>query len=184
MSSQRNANPWKNFALNVSQRLLMRTGTNSSVDETLRIHSVMLAIRQINVKLLPSVTRVLNELSQEHRLAIVTNGAPNAQQQKINAVNLERWVDAIVIAGHDIPPKPDPEPFERAIQLLNATSATTVHVGDSLETYIAGASAAGLDSVWLSDSDNITEYTPTHQIESIVDLLSFPWIEESPSNSG
>ncbi|WP_227377733.1 HAD family hydrolase [Haladaptatus halobius] len=138
---------------------------------------------QTNVKLLPSVTRVLNELSREYRLAIVTNGAPDAQQQKITAVNLERWIDTIVIAGHDVPPKPDTEPFERAMQSLNATSETTVHVGDSLETDIAGATAAGLDSIWISDRDGDKDYTPTHQIKSIADLLSLPWIEEPRSST-
>lgn len=44
---------------------------------------------QTNVELFPSVHRVLNELSREYWLAIVTNGALDAQQQKINAVNLE-----------------------------------------------------------------------------------------------
>lgn len=138
---------------------------------------------QTNVELLPSVTRVLSELSREYRLAIVTNGAPDAQQQKIDAVNLERWIDAIVIAGHDVPPKPDPEPFERAIQSLDATPGSTVHVGDSLETDIAGASGAGLDSVWISDTDDTEEYTPTHRIESIDNLLSFPWREGPPSGT-
>lgn len=138
---------------------------------------------QTNVELLPSVTRVLSELSREYRLAIVTNGAPDAQQQKINAVNLERWVDAIVVAGHDVPPKPDPKPFERAIQSLNTTPDSTVHVGDSLETDIAGASAAGIDSIWISDNDEIKEYTPTHRIESLGNLLSLPWIERSLSST-
>nr|WP_239641858.1 HAD-IA family hydrolase [Haloterrigena salina] len=128
---------------------------------------------QTNVELLPSVSRVLNELNREYQLAIVTNGAPDAQQQKIDAVNLDRWIDTIVIAGHGVPPKPDPEPFERAIQSLNATPATVVHVGDSLETDIAGASAAGLDSIWISVSNSSEEYIPSHRIKSIDRLLSF-----------
>ena len=138
---------------------------------------------QTNVELLPSVTRVLSELSREDRLAIVTNGAPDAQQQKINAVNLERWVDAVVIAGHDVPPKPDPEPFERAIQSLNATPGSTVHVGDSLETDIAGASGTGLDSIWISDDDDPEEYSPTHRIESLDTLLALPGIGGPPSST-
>ena len=131
---------------------------------------------QTNVELLPSATRVLSELSREYGLAIVTNGVPDAQQQKINAVNIERWVDTIVIAGHDVPPKPDPEPFQQAIQSLNTTAGSTVHVGDTVETDIAGASAAGLDSVWISNGDT-QEYTPTHRIESLGDILSLPWIK-------
>lgn len=127
---------------------------------------------QTNVELLPAVSRVLNELSRDHRLAIVTNGAPDAQRQKIDAVNLDRWVETTVIAGHDTPPKPDPEPFERAVQSLDATPETAVHVGDSLETDVAGASAAGLDSIWISDSDDADGHAPTYQFDSIDELLS------------
>lgn len=138
---------------------------------------------QTRVELLPEVSHVLAELSRAYRLAIVTNGAPDAQRQKIDAVNLQQWVDTVVVAGHDTPPKPDSEPFERALSSLDATPATTVHVGDSLETDIAGAADAGLDSVWISGSDSAGEQTPTHRIESVGELLSLPWVTESPSRT-
>lgn len=133
---------------------------------------------QTNVELLPSAARVLTELNREYKLAIVTNGAQDAQHQKIGAVSLEKWVDTIIVAGHDVPPKPDPEPFERAIQSLHSTPATTIHVGDSVETDIAGASAAGIDSIWISDTEKAQGYAPTHRIESLDDLLSLPKIAE------
>lgn len=127
---------------------------------------------QANVELLPSVARVLTELGRKYRLATVTNGAPDAQRQKINAVSLERWIDTIVVAGRDVPPKPAPEPFERAIQSLDATPATAVHVGNSLETDVAGAAAAGLDTVWIPDTDDAGEPAPTYRLDSIDGLLS------------
>lgn len=137
---------------------------------------------QTRVELLPGVEDVLNELSRAYRIGIVTNGAPDAQQQKIDAVNLTQWVDEIVVASHDVPPKPDPKPFERAIQSLNVTPASTVHVGDSPETDIAGAAAAGLDSVLVAETNESDEYPPTHHIESLDALLSLPLIEGSASS--
>ncbi|AFZ74373.1 HAD family hydrolase [Natronobacterium gregoryi] len=101
---------------------------------------------QSNVELLPSVADVLDDLADNYRLGIVTNGARDAQRQKIAAVGLERWIDAVVVTGHEIPPIPDPEPFERVLRALETTPETTVHVGDSLETDVAGAAAAGLES--------------------------------------
>jgi putative hydrolase of the HAD superfamily len=139
---------------------------------------------QTNVELFPSAARVLDELGREYRLGIVTNGTPDAQRQKIDAANLARRVDAIVVAGRDVPPKPDPKPFERAVRALDAAPATAVHVGDSLETDVAGASAAGLDSVWISERDGAREHTPTHRIASIGDLLSPPWGVGSQSGPG
>ncbi len=130
---------------------------------------------QSNVELVPFADRLLDELSREHQLAIVTNGAVDAQQQKINAVNLEQWIDTVVIAGHDTPPKPDPEPFNHAVQSLNSTPTTTVHVGDSLETDIAGATASGLRSVWVSESNETQGFEPTYRVDSLEYMWPLPW---------
>ena len=57
---------------------------------------------------------------------------------------------ALLRAGAEQEPyvigKPGPALFEAAIELLNATPATTLTVGDRLDTDIAGARAAGLAS--------------------------------------
>lgn len=130
---------------------------------------------QSNVELLPSVSDVLDELSRTHRLAVVTNGAPDAQRQKIDATNLERWIDTVVIAGHEVSPKPSPEPFERALRALDASPETTVHVGDSLETDVRGATAAGLESVWVAPDGDAGDGEPTYRVEAIGELSSPPW---------
>ncbi|WP_246084410.1 HAD family hydrolase [Salinadaptatus halalkaliphilus] len=129
---------------------------------------------QSNVELLPAATRVLATLSQEYQLAIVTNGTRDAQRRKIEAVDLERWIDTIVVAGHETQPKPDPEPFDRVVHSLGTAPETTIHVGDSLETDVAGATAAGLDSVWLSESSPPPQFDPTYRIPSLEALLSSP----------
>lgn len=137
---------------------------------------------QSNVELLPSAARVLDELHGEYRLAIVTNGARDAQQQKIEAVGLDRWVDTVVIAGHETPPKPDPAPIERAIESLDATPETTVHVGDSLETDVAGATAAGVDSVWVAAGADPGAFEPTYTVDSIADLVPLPWMDSADTS--
>lgn len=121
---------------------------------------------QSNVELLSGVDRLLDALATEYRVGIVTNGTRDAQQQKIEAVSLDQWVETVVVAGHDTPPKPRPEPFDRLVQSLDATPATTVHVGDSLETDVAGATAGGLASVWLSEETDSRGFEPTARVES------------------
>ncbi|MFC4988319.1 MULTISPECIES: HAD family hydrolase [Saliphagus] len=138
---------------------------------------------QSNVELLPGAARVLEELGREHRLGVVTNGARDAQRTKMEAVGLERWIDAVVVAGAETPPKPDPRPFERALGALGAASATAVHVGDSLETDVAGAAAAGLDSVWVSADPDARGQDPTYRVDSVADLSPPPWIEDAASRT-
>ncbi|ELZ00211.1 HAD family hydrolase [Natrialba aegyptia] len=134
---------------------------------------------QSNVELLPGAARVLDELSCEYRLGVVTNGARDAQRAKAAAVGLERWIETMLVAGHDTPPKPDSEPFIRVVRALDSTPATALHVGDSLETDIAGASAAGLDSVWISAGSDARGYEPTYRVASIDELRDRPWCSDA-----
>lgn len=134
---------------------------------------------QSNVELLPGAARVLDELSSEYQLAVVTNGARDAQRQKIDAVGLERWIDTVVIAGHGVPTKPDPAPIERAIRSLGTTPESTVHIGDSLETDVAGATAAGVDSVWIAAWKDPRGFEPTYTVRSLDTLLPPPWTDSS-----
>lgn len=130
---------------------------------------------QSNVELVPGAKAVLDRYSEAYDLAVVTNGVLDAQLAKIDAVGIERWVDTIVVAGHDTPPKPDPDPIERAIEALGASPATTVHIGDTLGSDIAGATAAGVDSVWVGDGDELDGYDPTYTVDSLEELLTPPW---------
>ncbi|WP_226005695.1 HAD family hydrolase [Natrinema salinisoli] len=131
---------------------------------------------QSNVELYPRAREVLETIHQQYAVGIVTNGARDAQRRKIDAVGLERWTDTIVIAGQDVPPKPAPEPFERALDALDAIPETAVHVGDSLESDVRGAADAGLHSVWVSGGDTDADGpTPTYRIETIGTLLPAPW---------
>ncbi|WP_049926005.1 HAD family hydrolase [Halopiger goleimassiliensis] len=133
---------------------------------------------QSNVERRPGVERVLDALAETYRLGIVTNGTADAQRRKIDAAGLERWTDAVVVAGAQGAPKPAPDPFERALTALEATPEMAVHVGDSLETDVVGANRAGLDSAWLSDGTDPGAHEPTYRLDELGDLVPEPWLEE------
>lgn len=143
---------------------------------------------QSNVELRPGVPETLDALAADHRLGIVTNGARDAQRRKIDAVGLHRWMETTVVAGDELPAKPSPAPFERALDALDARPETTVHVGDSLDSDVAGAAAAGLHSVWAADRadrasdaegdedlDVAVEHEPTYRVDAVADLRTPPW---------
>ncbi|MDF9745311.1 HAD family hydrolase [Natrinema salsiterrestre] len=131
---------------------------------------------QSNVELFPRAGEVLETIGTRYAVGIVTNGARDAQRRKIDAVGLEHWAETIVIAGQDVPPKPASEPFERALDALDAPPETAVYVGDSLESDVGGATAAGLHTVWVSGGDTDADGPrPTYQIERIGNLLPTPW---------
>lgn len=89
------------------------------------------------VRLRPSANRVLDSLAEEYDLGLVTNGGPDTQSAKIDALRLRSVFDATVLAGYETAAKPHSEPFETAMATVDASPEETVHVGNSLRADVA-----------------------------------------------
>ncbi|MFW5937520.1 MAG: HAD family hydrolase [Halanaeroarchaeum sp.] len=103
-------------------------------------------------------------------VGLVTNGGRDHQREKLRALGIEDRFDTVVYAGDETPSKPSPEPFEIALDALDARATSTVHVGNSLPDDIAGANGVGLESVWVPTDDDRRDTaaaTPTHTIDSL-----------------
>ena len=83
-------------------------------------------------------------------LALITNGARDSQRDKLSALGMDHWFEAVVISGEIGIGKPDPRIFELALDRLSVGGEVVWHVGDSLAADVAGAKAAGLTAVWLN----------------------------------
>jgi putative hydrolase of the HAD superfamily len=133
-----------------------------------------------NVRALPGAHDLLDALADDHRLGLVTNGAPGMQAQKLAALGLEEVFGVSVYAGYDTPGKPAPEPFHRALDALGSTPEQAVHVGNSLGSDVAGGHAAGVRTAWLADATGpraIPDPEPTYTLASLADLYdpAPPW---------
>ena len=127
-----------------------------------------------NVRPLPSAGEAVEALAADHRLAVLTNGAPEMQSEKLSALPFRDAFEAVVHAGYDAPRKPKPDPYHYALDLLDATPERAVHVGNSLSTDVPGAHAAGVRSAWLSDGSD-PEPVPDYRLDSLRDLVTPPW---------
>jgi putative hydrolase of the HAD superfamily len=63
-------------------------------------------------------------------------------------------VEAVVTSAVTGAAKPDPLIFRRALDLLGVEAARAVHVGDSLDTDVDGARAAGIRAVLIAREGN------------------------------
>ncbi len=115
---------------------------------------------------------VLGALARDHRLALVSNGAPDVQREKLAGTTLARYFGAIVISCEVGVAKPDPRIFEIALERIGANAHETVMAGDSLARDIAGAHAAGLRAVWIDRRLWAGEVgpAPDARIESLSEL--------------
>ena len=111
----------------------------------------------------------LTNLREVYRLALVTNGAPDLQREKIQGSNLARFFDATLISGEVGIGKPDCRIFKLALEALSTSPSEAVMVGDSLTRDILGAQHAGLKGIWLNRSGNGTasQVTPDVQIANL-----------------
>jgi HAD superfamily hydrolase (TIGR01549 family) len=152
------------------------SGHDRSVGE--RVADIYTAERdQSNVEFVDGAERALDALDGEYQIGMVTNGDPWMQSQKLNGLGIADRFEVVVHGGHDAPYKPDPEPFHMALDELDVEPGRAVHVGNSLESDVAGALAAGLVAVWLAPADvgDAVDPRPDHVVESLDELAAEPW---------
>ena len=97
----------------------------------------------------PDAEAVVRDLARDYTLALVTNGAPDVQREKLSLTTLGPSFDVTIISAEIGVGKPDARIFEAALAGLDLGPKDAVMVGDSLARDVAGAHAAGLRAVWI-----------------------------------
>jgi putative hydrolase of the HAD superfamily len=135
----------------------------------------------------PESERVLTELSTHYWLALITDGAPGIQREKIRGSKLGRFFGTILVSGEVGFGKPTPEIFTMALERLDAAPHESVMVGDSLPRDIGGARAVGIRTVWVNRrSRSVAANQPKPDLQ-VPDLRNLPALLEanlSPSRNG
>lgn len=95
-----------------------------------------LELRYKYLELKPDTITLLQTLRQSYLLAIITNGPSNAQWEKINRLNINKYFDCILVSA-DLPwEKPDLRIFYAACNYLGTEPSDCIMIGDKLETDI------------------------------------------------
>jgi putative hydrolase of the HAD superfamily len=83
------------------------------------------------------------------RLALLTNGAADAQRRKISRFGLASLFDVILVEGEVGFGKPDERIYRLALRELNVDPQNAWMVGDNLEWDVAAPQKLGLFTVWI-----------------------------------
>ena len=92
---------------------------------------------------------LLSNLRESYRLGIITDGLPEVQKRKVQALKLGDKVDHIVYTwehGKEMQ-KPHPHSFLYMMGLLGSEPSTSLFIGDNLEKDLQGAHGAGMKYV-------------------------------------
>jgi putative hydrolase of the HAD superfamily len=106
--------------------------------------------RRASLIVFPDARPALEDLRQTYRLALLTNGPPDLQREKIEGGNLAAYFEMITISGEEGIGKPDKRIFALTLDRLAVLPQAAVMVGDSLKRDIGGAQGAGLKAVWVN----------------------------------
>lgn len=86
------------------------------------------------ISLQPDAIWILNYLQGKYSLGLITDGFQIAQQKKIDALDISKWIPNILITdtlGRDCW-KPSPVPYEVMEQKLGLSGAECVYIGDNV----------------------------------------------------
>jgi putative hydrolase of the HAD superfamily len=116
-----------------------------------------------------------------YRLALLTNGATDAQQGKIERFSLGRLFDTILIEGTLGFGKPDPRVFERALAELRVNPEEAWMAGDNLEWDVREPQRLGLSTVWIDVRGGglpaHTDIRPHHIVRRLSEIRSLLYPE-------
>jgi len=127
-----------------------------------------------SLRIFPDAVEAIKRLSSGHILALVTNGQPDYQRAKVEALGLLPYFQVFLISGEVGMGKPAPGIFLEAARRVGVNLSEAMHIGDSLANDVAGAKAAGLTAVWLNRAGTTRPAdapVPDHEIASLGELL-------------
>jgi putative hydrolase of the HAD superfamily len=93
--------------------------------------------------------KVLLELKREgYKLAVVTDGDPVKQWEKILRLDFDEYFDEVFISDYLGVKKPHPKIYMKALRKLGVKPEEAVMVGDRLYSDIYGAKEVGMFTIW------------------------------------
>lgn len=104
--------------------------------------------------LLPGALEVVKTISEKLPVLILTNGISHIQHGRIDSSPLAPYLSGLLISEEIGAPKPAPDMYIKALEMLNMKPSEVLMIGDSLTSDIRGAINAGIPACW---------YNPEHK---------------------
>ena len=107
-----------------------------------------------------------------YRMHMCSNGFHEVQYKKLAACGLRSYFDTIILSEDAGANKPSPLYFDYALKVSGADKAPTLMIGDNLQTDIAGAHQAGLDTILFNRWKVEYSSVPTHIVASLGEIMN------------
>jgi putative hydrolase of the HAD superfamily len=152
-------------------RIFYDTGVDD-VRTSLEFSARYLEELPLKKNLLPHAREILDYLHPRYPMTIVTNGFDEIQTAKIQSAGIGHYFREVVTSQRAGNKKPSRKIFEFALQQTGHTPETAVMIGDNLQTDIAGATGAGIDTIYYNPAQTPHQSRVTHEIKTLQELRS------------
>ena len=117
--------------------------------------------------------KLMDYLKQKgYRMHMCSNGFHEVQYKKLAACGLRNYFDTIILSEDAGANKPSPLYFDYALKVSGADKATTLMIGDNLQTDIMGAHQAGLDTILFNRWKVEYSSVPTHIVATLGEIMN------------
>jgi len=123
--------------------------------------------------LFDNAKEIIEELSKNTRMAIITNGLSKVQDKRIRGSIISHHFEEIIVSEEVDITKPNPEIFQLTMSRINYNDKSSVlMIGDSLASDIQGGINYGIDTCWYNPHamENNRGITPTYEVSSLEEL--------------
>jgi 2-haloalkanoic acid dehalogenase type II len=154
--------------------LVAAGGSHANERAALALFELYVDARYAALRLYPDTQPAVDALGARYPLAVISNGNTDVVR-----AGLRTPFALVLFATEAGVHKPDPRIFCLACQRLGCAPHELAHVGDSLESDVAGAQAAGVLSIWLNRAGHrvpvaahlLTGVRPELTITSLTELV-------------
>ena len=137
--------------------LLKQEGLESEEIKKACLHAYR--YQEPDIHLYPGVEQLLKDLrAQGYLLGVITDGRPEGQRAKIQALGLENLVDEIIVTdefGGAEYRKPNTIAFETMHKRLGVPYKQMCYVGDNINKDFIAPQQLGMRSIWFKNSDGL-----------------------------
>src|SRR5207253_374211 len=109
------------------------------------------------ISLFNGVHKLLESLSKNYKLALITNGPMDMQNATIDALGIRSFFDVILISGdpHIRFRKPNPLIFQLALEMIQTQRENALMVGDNLKVDIFSSQNLGLHTLFIGKTSEV-----------------------------
>ena len=138
-----------------------------------KMSALYLDICPYKTHLIEGAIEVLEHLTKNYKIHLITNGFRESQRIKIRSSGIEKYLSEIIISDETPYRKPMRAIFKYAMERAGSQPEKSIMIGDDLNKDVLGAKKASMDQVFYNSRNKTSvKPRPTFEIKKLNELLN------------